>query len=141
MSVLVGRFSLSEALIALSWVVIRPSLVGRSGWLSLALVACSSCLTAEAVVALRVGSLCPFLSSWLVRLVLALGWVVTAAVARCLALGWLSVFAALLGSLRLLWLSLGWLVCSGLVGSPCGSLVCYMLLRLLWLAFLSVIAK
>lgn len=104
-------------------------------WLSLALVACSSCLTAEAVVALLVGSLCPFLSLWLVWLVLALGWVVTAVVARCLALGWLSVFAALLGSLRLLWLSLGRLVCSGSVSSPCGSLARYTLAEALVVGF------
>ena len=81
-SVLVGRFSLSEALIALSWVVIRPSLVGRSGWLS---------MPSEALVA------------------------------RCLVLGWLSIRVALLVSLRLLWISLGRLVGSWLVGSPCGS--------------------
>ena len=110
-------------------------MVGCSGWLSLALVACSSCLTAEAVVALLFGSLCPFLSLWLVRLVLALGWVVTAAVARCLALGWLSVLAALLGSLRLLWLSLGRLACSWSVGSPCGSLARSMLAEALVVGF------
>lgn len=134
-------FFLSEALVALLVGVVRLSSVGCSGWLSLALVACSSCLTAEAVVALLVAlsvRSCPrgSFGRWL-----ALGWVVTAAVARCLALGWLSVLGTLLGSLRLLWLSLGRLVCSGWLALLVALWLVPRLPRLLWLAFLSVLAK
>ena len=87
-----------------------PSVVGRSGWLSLALMVCSPCLKAEAVVTLLVAFSVRSLPLWLVRLVVALGWVVIAAVARCLALGWLSVLVTLIArsmpAESVLWLAL-----------------------------------